>query len=208
VVSILFVIIQPIVIGTWSTLALLAAVAVLVQIPYSLDELLASLQFVRRRMRAGQNGLYVFLFGDTDVGADEKVAPLELDRSARALLREAVTGGVRLPWTLVMVAAIALSLLFTRITLGAEGGLAHAHHLIGALVLTVVSISAAEVARPARFLNVPLGLILVAVPFVYEAGAATTLATIAAGAAIAGLSVPRGSRLVERYGAWTRWAAV
>jgi nucleoside-diphosphate-sugar epimerase len=208
VVSILFVIIQPIVIGTWSTLALLAAVAVLVQIPYSLDELLASVQFVRRRMRAGRNGLHVFLFGDSDVGADEKSAPLELDRSARALLREAVTGGVRLPWTLVLVAAIALSLLFTRLTLGAEGGLADAHHLIGALVLTVVSISAAEVARPARFLNVPLGLVLVAVPFVYQADAATTLVTIAAGAAIAGLSVLRGSRLIGRYGAWTRWAAV
>jgi hypothetical protein len=210
VVSILFVIIQPIVIGTWSTLALLAAVAVLVQIPYSLDELLASLQFVRRRMRAGQSGLRVFLFGDTDVGENVTAAPppLELDASARALLHEALTGGVHLSWNLVTVAAIALSLLFTRITLGADGGLAHAHHLIGALVLTVVSISAAEVARPARFLNVPLGLVLVAVPFLYEADAGTTLLTIVAGAAIAGLSVLRGSRLVGRYGAWTRWAAV
>jgi nucleoside-diphosphate-sugar epimerase len=208
VVSILFVIIQPIVIGTWSTLALLAAVAVLVQIPYSLDELLASLQFVRRRIRAGQNGLHVFLFGDTDAGADEQTGPLELDRSARALLREALTGGVRLSWNLVAVAAVALSLLFTRITLGADGGLAHTHHLIGALVLTVVSIAAAEVARPARFLNVPLGLVLVFAPFVYEADAASVLVTIAAGIAIAALSVPRGSRLVGRYGGWTRWAAV
>jgi nucleoside-diphosphate-sugar epimerase len=208
VVSILFVIIQPIVIGTWSTLALLAALAVLVQIPYSLDELLASLQFVRRRARAGQSALRVFLFGDTDAAADDETAPLELDRSARTLLREAVTGGVRLPWNLVAVAAIALSLLFTRITLGADGGLAHAHHLIGALVLTVVSIAAAEVARPARFLNVALGLALVAVPFVYEADTTTLLVTIVAGAAIAGLSVLRGSRLVGRYGTWTRWAAV
>jgi nucleoside-diphosphate-sugar epimerase len=208
VVSILFVIIQPIVIGTWSTLALLAALAVLVQIPYSLDELLASLQFVRRRARAGQSALRVFLFGDTDAAADDKTAPLELDRSARTLLREAVTGGVRLPWNLVAVAAIALSLLFTRITLGADGGLAHAHHLIGALVLTVVSIAAAEVARPARFLNAALGLALIAVPFVYEADTATLLITIVAGAAIAGLSVLRGGRLVGRYGTWTRWAAV
>jgi Na+/proline symporter len=33
-------------------------------------------------------------------------------------------------------------------------------------------------------------------------------AKMVAGAAIAGLSVLRGSRLVGRYGAWTRWAAV
>jgi nucleoside-diphosphate-sugar epimerase len=208
VVSILFVIIQPIIIGTWSTLALLAAVAVLVQIPYSLDELLASLQFVRRRMRAGQSAIHVLLFGDTDAGGDDATASLELDRSAGALLREAVTGGVRLPWSLVVVAAIALSLLFTRLTLGVDGALANAHHLLGALVLTVVSISAAEVARAARFVNVPLGLAVVAVAFIYDADAATVAFTIAAGAAIAGLSVLRGNRLVGRYGAWTRWAAV
>jgi nucleoside-diphosphate-sugar epimerase len=208
VVSILFVIIQPIVIGTWSTLALIAALAVLVQIPYSLDELLASLQFVRRRMRAGQDGLHVFLFGDTDEGEDEKTAPLELDRSAGELLREAMTGGVRLPWNLIAVAAVALSLLFTRLTLGADDGLANVHHLVGALVLTVVSIAAAEVARPARFLNVVLGAVLVFAPFVYGADVITMLVTIAAGVAIAGFSILRGGRLVGRYGAWTRWAAI
>ena len=66
ITSILFIIIQPIVIGTWSTLALIGAAAVLVQIPYSLDELLATLQFLRRRVKAGQNWLRVLLVGDTD----------------------------------------------------------------------------------------------------------------------------------------------
>jgi hypothetical protein len=103
---------------------------------------------------------------------------------------------------------VALSLLFTRITLDADGGLANVHHLIGALVLTVLSIAAAEVARPARFLNVALGLVLVFAPFVYDADAVTMLVTIAAGVAIAGLSILRGGRLVGRYGAWTRWAAI
>ena len=40
ITSIFFIVIQPIVIGTWSTLALIAAAAMLIQIPYSLDELL------------------------------------------------------------------------------------------------------------------------------------------------------------------------
>ena len=53
ITSIFFIIIQPIVIGTWSTLALIGAAAVLIQIPYSLDELLATLQFMRRRVKAG-----------------------------------------------------------------------------------------------------------------------------------------------------------
>src|SRR3546814_12143908 len=65
VVSIFFVIIQPIVIGTWATLTPVGAASMLIQIPYSLDELLATIQFVRRRARAGRPWLRVFLFGDT-----------------------------------------------------------------------------------------------------------------------------------------------
>ena len=66
ITSIFFIVIQPIVIGTWSTLALIAAAAVLIQIPYSLDELIATLQFLRRRVKAGQNWLRVLLVGGTD----------------------------------------------------------------------------------------------------------------------------------------------
>ena len=66
IISIFFIIIQPIVIGTWSTIALIGAAAILVQIPYSLDELLATLQFLRRRVKAGQNWLRVLFVGDTD----------------------------------------------------------------------------------------------------------------------------------------------
>ncbi len=49
----------------------------------------------------------------------------------------------------------------SEIVLGAK---ANAHHVIGSLVLTVVSIAAAEVARPVRYLSVPLGALLMAAP--------------------------------------------
>src|SRR5690606_25347793 len=68
IVSITFIIIQPIVIGTWCTLCLIGAAAMLLQIPYSLDELVATGQFLWRRKRAGQNILRVFFVGDTDEG--------------------------------------------------------------------------------------------------------------------------------------------
>lgn len=66
--SLFFIIIRPIWIGTWCALCLVAAAAMLVQIPYSLDELVASTQFLLRRRRAGYSLLRVFLFGDTDEG--------------------------------------------------------------------------------------------------------------------------------------------
>jgi hypothetical protein len=206
VVSIFFIVIQPILLGTWSTLALLAAAAMLVQIPYSLDELLASVQFVRRRVRAGSRWLTVVLRGDTDDVARRggpSRAVDELDAPAWALVKDAVGGGVSLPWNLAVAGIVALSLLFTRLFLGADGTLANAHHLIGALALTVLSIAAAEVARPVRYLNVALGLALLAAPFVYDADTAQTAFTIAAGIAIAALSVRRGA-IRHRYGPWSR----
>ncbi|MBN1239697.1 MAG: NAD-dependent epimerase/dehydratase family protein [Gammaproteobacteria bacterium] len=206
IVSIFFIIIQPILIGTWSTLALIGAAAMLVQIPYSLDELLAALQFVRRRMRAGQNGLRVFLFGDTDdvpAGGPERTAD-ELAQRPGVLIKDMLAGGVNLPWNLVVAALIGLSLLFTRLTVGADGDLAHAHHLIGALVLTVTSIAAAEVTRAARYLNVPLGAALVLVPLIYPGDALAIAVSVASGLAIAALSLRRGP-IRGRYAGWERW---
>ncbi|ODT74453.1 MAG: hypothetical protein ABS76_37040 [Pelagibacterium sp. SCN 64-44] len=45
VTSVFFIIIQPVVIGTWSTVALIGAALILIQIPYSLDEIIATMQF-------------------------------------------------------------------------------------------------------------------------------------------------------------------
>jgi nucleoside-diphosphate-sugar epimerase/uncharacterized membrane protein len=202
VVSIFFIVIQPIWIGTWCTLCLIGAAAMLVQIPYSLDELLATLQFLRRRRRAGRSLLRVFLFGDTDDGPDER-APREFERAPRAVLRDMVQGGVALPWNLALTVAIGVWLMFTRLTLDASGSMADADHLVGALALTVAAIAAAEVARPVRYANVALGLALLATPFVFDASAAHTASSIACGLALAALALRRGP-VRERYGEWSR----
>ena len=207
ITSIIFVIIQPIVIGTWSIVALIGAAAILIQIPYSLDELIATLQFVRRRVQAGRNGLTVFFRGDTDtMPADASSQPTADDEFARpplAVLHQMVAGGVNLPWNLGLAAVIGLALLFTRLWPGAEGNLAHAHHVIGSLVLTVVSIAAAEVARPARWLILPLGASLIASPLLFSADTANILVSAVAGVALMALSIRRG-QVKEKYGSWDR----
>ncbi|MEJ7930159.1 vitamin K epoxide reductase family protein [Ramlibacter sp. AN1015] len=206
ITSIFFIIIQPVVIGTWSTIALIGAAAVLLQIPYSLDELLATLQFLRRRAKAGQNWLRVFFVGDTDdmhPGKKHDVLADEFDRSPGAVLKDVTIGGVGLPWNLVLAALVGLFLLFTRPVLGVDGGLANAHHVIGSLVLTVISVAAAEVARAFRFLLMPLGAALAATPLFYAADTVTTAVSVALGLAIVVLSVRRGG-IRERYGSWQR----
>jgi hypothetical protein len=113
-----------------------------------------------------------------------------------------LVGGVSLPWNLAVAGLIGLSLLFTRVTLGAEGGMADAHHVIGCLVLTVVAIAAAEVARPARVLNAVLGVGLMLVPIGFAGDRWGVAASI--GLALVLLSVRRGP-IRERYGAWSRF---
>ncbi|MBP0437067.1 vitamin K epoxide reductase family protein [Tianweitania sediminis] len=202
IVSILFVIIQPIVIGTWATLTLVGAAAMLIQIPYSLDELLATLQFVRRRAKLGKSWLRVFLFGDLDEG-ERAPRKDEFDAAPGAVIKEMVAGGVNLPWTLMLAALLALTLLFTRLTFGASGTMAHADHVIGFLALTVISLAAAEVARPVRFGLIPLGAALLATPFLFEASAVHAVSSVVIGIALVALSFKRGT-VKERYGSWNK----
>ena len=182
------------------------AAAILVQIPYPLDEMIATFQFMRRWVKRGRNALRVFLLGDTDdVDATKAPNPTsdEFDRPPGAVIRAMVGGGVGLPWNLALSGLVGLSLLFTRVTLGAEGSMVNSDHLIGSLVLTVVSLAAAEVARPLRFLNIPLGLALFATPLIHGAGMTATVADIACGVALVALSVRRGP-IREHYGSWSR----
>lgn len=211
VTSILFIIIQPVVLGTWSTLALVGGAAVLLQIPYSLDELLATLQFLRRRVKAGQPWLRVLVHGDTDDMPDAAKQPVEVadefDQSPRLVLRSMIGGGVSLPWNLALAGLIGLSLLFTRLTLGEhvgdDGDLANAHHVIGSLVLTVVGLAAAEVARPLRVLDAVLGVALMLTPIWFDGDKVASTVSVVLGLALVGLSVWRGP-IRERYGQWNR----
>lgn len=202
VTSIFFIIIQPVIIGTWSTIAMFGAALILIQIPYSLDEIIATMQFIRRRATTGQNWLRVLLFGDTDTQdspASRNPAD-EFDESPFVVIRSTFGGGVNLPWNLAAAALIGAGLMFSRLLVD-NIELANAHHIIGALVLTFVSIAAAEVARKARYLIGVLGAALTIVPFIYLDGTEPTLISVVLGLALVGLCIRRGP-VRERYGSW------
>src|SRR3546814_7208978 len=63
-VSIFFIMIQQVVIGTYYTLCLIVAVAMLVMIPLDPDEVVAMCQNMMRSMRAGRPFLRTFLRGN------------------------------------------------------------------------------------------------------------------------------------------------
>jgi nucleoside-diphosphate-sugar epimerase/uncharacterized membrane protein len=203
-ISIFFIIIQPIVIGTWCTLCLVAALAMLLQIPYSYDELLATFQFLLRRKRQGKSVLRAFLFGDTADG-EAKREVREFDRRPRTVLADIFGGGVNLPWNLVLSALIGAGLMTTRLLFGTEGAQAHSDHLLGALVVSLSISALGEVGRPLRWGNMLLGAGLIGAPFLFDGGSALADAVgIAAGTLLILLAIPRG-KVVGQYGGWNRY---
>lgn len=203
-VSIFFIIIQPIVIGTWCTLCLVAAVAMLAQIPYSLDELVASGQFLLERRRQGKSVLLAFLRGDTMEGG-RQTGPDDFERPPMAVIRDMLSGGVSMPWTLVLSLAVGIWLMCTRLVFGTEGAQADSDHLLGALIATVSVTAMAEPARPGRFVNLLLAVALMFAPWMFDGGSdVADLAGVATGVLLILLTIPRG-RIVGRYGDWSRY---
>ena len=203
VISIYFIIIQPIVIGTWCALCLLAALAMLIMIPFALDELVAMGQFLVWGRRAGQSLLRMFFMGGAlDGGKEDKAIDLGSIRTTLV----SMASGVTVPWTLLASVVLGIWLMFTRLTFGTVPPMADSDHLVGALVVTTAVISMAEVGRPLRFINVLFGTWLVLAPWFLDGASPLASWTGAVvGIAIIGLSLPRGTRSREHYAGWDRF---
>jgi hypothetical protein len=97
-VSIYFIIIQPIVIGTWCTICLIAGLATALMIPCSLDEFVAIGQFLVEARRNGNPFWRTFWTGDAMEGgtADPTTG---LGAPMGDMIGQAARDGVRVSWT-------------------------------------------------------------------------------------------------------------
>lgn len=204
VISIYFIIIQPIVIGTYCTICLMAALAMLVMIPYSLDELVAMGQFLVWNTKRGRPFWRAFFRGDALPGSGKDRLP-GFESGIRSSTVSALRG-VTLSWPLLISAFLGGWLMISRLVFAVQPPMADSDHLVGALVMTVAIIAMAEVARPVRFLNIAFGIWLIAAPWLFEGGAiAASINDVAAGLLLIVLSLPRGARSNEHYGGWDRF---
>jgi Vitamin K epoxide reductase family len=201
-VSIYFIIIQPIVIGTWCTLCLLAALAMLIMIPFAVYELVAMGQFLVWSCRAGKSLWRSFLMGGAmEGGKEDKETDLGSVKTTVTMMMR----GVTLPWTLAASAVLGLWLMFTRLIFGTVPPMADSDHLVGALVVTIAIIAMAEVARLLRFINALFGLWLIAAPWLLSGASPIGYwAGVSVGLALVLLSLPRGTRSHDHYAGWDR----
>lgn len=114
------------------------------------------------------------------------------------------TWGMSTPRSLLASAAVGVWLMSAPAVLGTSGAAADSDHVVGALVACVAVVALAEVGRAVRLLDVPLGAWLVIAPLLVAGGSAAWSATsVAAGALIIALALPRGT-VRERYGTLDR----
>jgi nucleoside-diphosphate-sugar epimerase/uncharacterized membrane protein len=200
VVSITLIILQPIAVGSWCTPCLVAAAAMLVMIPLTLDEVVAMCQFLVQARREGQPFWRVFWLGGTLREAPD-AGPVRPDLvSAKAMV-----WGMTLPWNLLVSAGVGAWLMLTPSVLGSVGSAAHSDHLVGALIVAAAVIALAEVGRSMRFINIVFGAWVIAAPWILTgATSASRWSDAIAGALVILLSLKRGP-VRERYGSWQRY---
>lgn len=197
VAQVILIMLQPIAVGTWSTLALLSAAGMLLMVTLSIDEVIAMGQLLVAQRRQDVTLWHAFWYG-ANIEGEDRPSPERVDVNRPA----ASLWGASWPWTLLATIAVGLWLLAAPDVLGATGAAADSDHLVGGLIVTIAAVALAEPARSARFANVAVGLWLLVAPWLLDgttsAGRASSLL---AGVALILLSLPRGT-IHDRYAEW------
>lgn len=207
---ILLVISQPVIVGHWCTLCLLAASIMLPMLPLEVDEVIAMGQHMVLAKRRGDRGgsLWTIFWKGGEAGDathDQRSPKLAVMPDHPWKVFIASIWGMSFPWTLCVSAALGIYLMAGPGIFGSTQPASAITHLGGALVVTVSVISMGEVVRIGRYLNVLLGLIIAIGPWVLSgANAPAQISATLAGVAIIALAIPRG-RITERYGLWDRF---
>ena len=204
VVSIVLVILQPVSVGYWCSLCLATAFVMLWMIPLTVDEVIATAQFLKKSVRDGKPFWRTFWVGDTIEGGEKDNRTPHYGSAVRKMAAPMVWG-VTVPWNLIVSAVLGLWLMFSPSVFQTQAGAADSDHLVGALVITFAVIAMAEVARAARFINIFFGIWLIAAPWLINGFTPTgKWNAVIVGLTFVFASFPRG-RVKERYANWDRF---
>jgi hypothetical protein len=206
VVHIVLVLMQPLVVGHWCSLCLLAAAIMLPMIPLEVDEVVAMLQHLVGARRRGDSVWRAFWLGGSPEGShpDQHSPAIATLPAQPGRVLKASVRGVNVPWTLALSALIGLWMLLDPAVFGTRGTAAELTQLAGALVIVVATASMAEVLRACRYLDVVLGAgLVVGLWLVDGANIPAAINASLSGAALIVLALPRGP-IRDTYAGWDR----
>jgi hypothetical protein len=157
VVSTILIILQPLAVGTWCTLCLITAILMLIAIPFAIAEVAATIQFLRLSQEKPFLKL-LFTGGKCPQETPDTITP-PLDSPLLTLFKASLTGQTY-PWNLVLSSLAGMALIAIPSALNIEGLLYSADPILGAMITIVSAVSFSEIARKARWINLPLALAL------------------------------------------------
>jgi len=149
-VSVILIILQPLIVGTWCTLCLVTAFCMLIPIPLAIDEVIASLQYLKRTKT--KPFLKLLFQGGDDPKAknDSRTPPLT---APLYKIIQASLWGVTFPWNLSLSALLGVALMSLPSVLSIAGILFDMDPILGALIAVVSVVSYSEWLRSLRYLN-------------------------------------------------------
>lgn len=204
VVSIVLIILQPVSVGFWCSYCLMMATAMIIMIPLTLDEVIATIQFLNKRVKEGKPFWRTFWMGDTiEGGSKDERTPSYIASIKKTI--PAMWWGMKFQWNLVFATAIGIGFMFSPAAFSIQGSLANSLTTIGALVVTFSIIAMAEVGRVIRFINFPFALWLIVSAFIAKNISTGIVVTIIAAAVVLVLvSLPKG-KVTEKYGTFDKY---
>ena len=148
-VSVILIILQPTVVGTWCTLCLTTAVCMLIAIPFAVGEVAAALQYLKH---SKEKPFFTLLFkgGLCPGAAPDRLTP-PMDSSLLSLFKSALSG-ITCPWNLVLSTLSGIFLMAIPGLFHLRGLMYDLDPILGALAAVVSVISMSEYARKSRLL--------------------------------------------------------
>lgn len=203
VTSIVLVILQPVVVGAWCGLCLIAAVGLLLSVPLAVHEIIAMGQFLVAAKTRGKSLWNTFWTGGGISGAGGE----DPDRRHFNLGQRWVASvqGITVPLPIVVEILIGIWLMACPDVLRFQGWMANADHFLGALIVTASAVATAEVTRTARLLNILLAVCLAACAFAFGRDLPVALVSeLACAVLLIPVSVPKGE-IIESYAGWHKF---
>jgi hypothetical protein len=209
-VHIFLVISQPVVVGLWCTFCLIAAFIMLPMIPLEMDEVIAMIQFLKRKLKAGEKFWHVFWKGGADEEDKGKVKKLEdmpdlyslPDKPGRVFMSS--LWGMNFPWTLTVSSIIGLTVVGLPSWMETNEFHQKILQATGLLTFTFAIIAMGETLRTFRFLNVLLGIVIGASGFILSSNGPMNLFGASLGVMIILLALPRG-KIQHNFDSWDRY---
>ncbi len=160
IISISLIILQPLVVGAWCGLCLMIALAMLIMVALTLDELAAVLQLLRQTSK--KNFWHIFWKGVSSPPSFNQDPPLN---TRFVTLLKAGFRGCSLTWNSVLTILIGIWLVLSPSILSLTSWLIKSNHLVGTLVIATALIATADVARKVNRIIILLGIYSLAAAF-------------------------------------------